>query len=174
MIRRAVKAAGKDSLLNEFIPVPAALSSTTEGSSSDPVEQEKITAAREHNVSTYGYASWYDFSIAEWGTKWDVSTSGRDYKIEKIDDSHTVTLYFDTAWSPPTAAYEKLMDLGFEVEAYYYEPGMAFVGKWSNGDDEYFEYGGQDSATVREYIGEELDDYFGISEQMAEMEEENE
>jgi hypothetical protein len=80
---------------------------------------------------------------------------------------------FDTAWAPPTGAYEKLMALGFEIEAFYYEPGMCFVGKWEDGIDEYYEYGGETSATVREAIGEELDDYFCISESMAEWEEEN-
>jgi hypothetical protein len=65
------------------------------------------------------------------------------------------------------------MDLGFEVEAFYYEPGMAFAGKWDNGIDEYYEYSGEDSTTVRESIGAELDDYFGISESMAEWEADN-
>jgi hypothetical protein len=65
------------------------------------------------------------------------------------------------------------MDLGFEIEAFYYEPGMQFVGKWVDGDDDCYEYGGYDSTTVRDYIGEELDDYFGISESMADWEEEN-
>jgi hypothetical protein len=66
------------------------------------------------------------------------------------------------------------MELGFEITAYYYEPGMCFVGKWENGCDDYYEYGGETSATVREAIGEELDDYFGISEDMAMWEEETE
>jgi hypothetical protein len=57
--------------------------------------------------------------------------------------------------------------------AFYYEPGMQFVGKWDNGVDDYIEYGGEDSTTVRDTIGEELDDYFGISDSMAEWEEEN-
>jgi hypothetical protein len=47
------------------------------------------------------------------------------------------------------------------------------VGKWADGIDEYYEYGGEDSTTVRESIGAELDDYFGISESMAEWEAEN-
>jgi hypothetical protein len=50
---------------------------------------------------------------------------------------------------------------------------MQFVGKWADGVDEYYELGGEDSTTVREYIGEELDDYFCISESMADWEAEN-
>jgi hypothetical protein len=45
------------------------------------------------------------------------------------------------------------------------------VGKWVDGEDECIEYGGETSETVREAIGAELDDYFGISEGMVEWEE---
>jgi hypothetical protein len=83
-----------------------------------------------------------------------------------------VTASFDSAWSPPIEAYNKLMELGFEIEAFYYEPGMQYVGKWLNGDDECHEYGGATADTVRDMIGEELDDYFGISEEMAQYDEE--
>jgi hypothetical protein len=66
-----------------------------------------------------------------------------------------------------------LIEQGFDVVAFYYEPGMQFVGKWDNGDDDCYEYGGATADTVRDLIGEELDDYFGISESMAEWEAEN-
>ena len=48
---------------------------------------------------------------------------------------------------------------------------MAFVGKWEDGCDDGYDYGGTNSKTVRDVIGEELDDMFGISESMAEYEE---
>jgi hypothetical protein len=66
------------------------------------------------------------------------------------------------------------MDLGFDVVAWYYEPGMTFVGKWDNGVDFCMNYGEFTSDTVREAIGEELDDMFNISEDMSQWEEENE
>jgi hypothetical protein len=42
------------------------------------------------------------------------------------------------------------------------------------GDDDCIEYGGETSKTVRDLIGEELDDEYCISESMAEWEEDNE
>jgi hypothetical protein len=48
------------------------------------------------------------------------------------------------------------------------------VGKWEDGFDDYYEYAGENSKTVRAAIGDELDDMFGISESMAEYEAENE
>ena len=43
-----------------------------------------------------------------------------------------VHLRFETAWSPPIGWYEALNALDMTVEAYYFEPGCAFCGQWSN------------------------------------------
>jgi hypothetical protein len=51
---------------------------------------------------------------------------------------------------------------------------MGYLGKWDNGCDETYEISGETSETVRAVIGAELDDMFGISDQMAEYEAENE
>ena len=69
---------------------------------------------------------------------------------------------------------EELTNRGLSVTLYYYEPGMGFVGKWEDGYDDYYEISGETSKTVRSVIGDDLDDFFGISESMAEYEEENE
>lgn len=158
MIQRAAKALQEGNFLQEFIPCPTELT-----------EAVANFETNEAMVAKYGYSSWYDFNIANWGTKWDVSSESVE-----IEDANTVSAGFDSAWSPPIAAYERLMEQGFEIEAFYYEPGMQYVGKWVDGVDDCYEYGGETSETVREAIGEELDDYFGISESMAEYEEDQE
>jgi hypothetical protein len=157
MIERAAKALQEGKFLQEFIPCPEELL--------DAVANFETNDAM---VAKHGYSSWYDFNIANWGTKWDVNSDNVE-----IVDANTVTAGFDSAWAPPIRAYEQLLEQGFEVEAFYYEPGMQFVGKWADGIDEYYELGGEDSTTVRASIGEELDDYFCISEQMADQEAEN-
>ena len=52
---------------------------------------------------------------------------------------------------------------------------MCFVGSWVNGDEEHYDYADCDTAEeVRNLIGTELDDEYGISEWMEQMlEEEN-
>ena len=174
MISRAVKSAQKDALLNEFVPVPQALSDTTEGSYGDKLEQERLMALREGNVKTYGYSSWYDFAIGEWGCKWDISNGGDDYKIKKVDNGYSVMLYFDTAWSPPIDFYNKLVELEFEVSAMYHEPGVNFCGRYYDGQDEIYDLTTLSSEAVKEQLPAELDNAFGISEQMAEYEAEQE
>jgi len=160
MIQRAAKALQEGTFLQEFIPCPKELIET--------VAQFGTNDTEKANREKYGYGSWYDFNISNWGTKWDVNSDNVE-----IADANTVTAGFDSAWAPPIRAYEQLTEQGFEVVAFYYEPGMQFVGKWEDGFDDYYEYGGATSDTVRDLIGEELDDYFGISEQMADWEEEN-
>jgi len=174
MISRAVKSAQKDALFNEFVPVPQALSDTTEGSYGDKLEQARLNDLRESNRRTYGYSSWYDFAIGEWGCKWDISNGGDDYKIKKVDAGYTVTLSFDTAWSPPINFYDKLVELEFDVEAMHYEPGVNFCGQYFDGSEENYDLSSLTSDEVKEQVPEELDNTFGISEQMAEYEAEQE
>ena len=170
MISRAVKAAQKDALLNEFVPCPDALNTTVEGSYGDPAEQAEHVAKQEHNRQTYGYSSWYDFAIGEWGCKWDISNGGSDYKIEKVSDGYSVTLSFDTAWSPPIKFYDKLVELEFKVDAMYYEPGVNYCGQYFDGQDETYELSDLTSEEAQETLPTELDEAFGISEQIAEYE----
>jgi hypothetical protein len=68
---------------------------------------------------------------------------------------------------------EKLVDMGFSVKLYYYEPGMCFAGIWEDGNDDYYEYGSMSSDEVESALPAELNDMFCISESMAEWEAEN-
>ena len=63
--------------------------------------------------------------------------------------------------------------LGFSIDAMYYEPGMAFAGMYQDGYDEYFDLGGYDAKGLAEMLPEQLDEAFGISQSVAEWEEEN-
>jgi len=174
MIERAKAAFKRGELLNEFIPVPADLHIVA-GSVGEKgsLEQTELEAKEDANLKAHGYATWYDFCVNEWGTKWDVGGGdGTDHTMED-DGGHRLSVSFESAWSPPCAAYEKLVELGFEVRAFYYEPGMAFAGIWDNGSDDYYEYGGLDSKGIEETLPVELDEMFCISEDVAQWEEEN-
>ena len=169
MIERARKAFNGEGLLQEFIPVPQELIDTVSGSMGED-KREAHEAQQKANVEKYGYANWYDFCVSEWGTKWEIGADGNPAQ----DIPGGLMLGFDSAWSPPIAAYEKLLEMGFEIEAMYYESGMAFAGVWDNGHDDYYEYGGLDSKGIAETLPAELDEAFGISESAAEWEAENE
>jgi len=136
--------------------------------------QKKLEADTARNLEKYGYENWYDFCVNEWGTKWDVGGDGCFDPADLEEGQDNTTLDFDSAWAPPVGAYAALVEKGFEIRAYYYEPGMAFCGIWDNGNDEYYEFGGETSKTVADAIGDELDEMFGVSESMANYEDEEE
>lgn len=168
MLIRARDAFNRQELLNEFIPVPDELKIVA-GRVGDPDEQAKLEAQEAVNLDKFGYKNWYDFCVGSWSTKWDVGAEGYEVEIE----NGGLTLSFDSAWSPPINAYEKMVDLGFSIRASYYEPGMCFAGIWEDGVDDFYELGDMTSEQVREELPEHLDEAYGISECMAEWEEDN-
>ena len=141
MIARLKKADEEGNIMKEFFPCPPEL---------------------------YEGVEWYNWCIANWGTKWDFGHGG------VITDEPTVLkLSFDTAWAPPTAAYEKLTEMGFQIYAKYYEPGVGFCGYWEDGDDEHYDIEEFTVDWIKANIPEGLDDQFGISEEAKFQEEDN-
>jgi hypothetical protein len=170
MLERARDALNRGEFLNEFIPVPESLKIVAGRVGDDSDEaQKQLEADTARNIELHGYGNWYDYCVNEWGTKWDVGGDGMTCEIE----NGRISTSFDSAWGPPIQAYEKLLDLGFSVRAYYYEGGMCFAGVWEDGDDDYYDLGGMNSEQVKEELPTVLDEMFCISEYMAEWEEEN-
>jgi len=169
MVERVRTAFNGEGLLNEFIPIPQDLRDIVAGSV--PVAEEAAHKLKEEfNRMTYGYTNWYDFCVNEWGTKWEIGADGNPAQ----DIPGGLMLGFDSAWSPPIAAYEKLCAMGFRIKAMYCESGMAFAGIWEDGNDDFYEYGSMSSTEIVETLPEELDEAFGISEQAADYEAEEE
>ena len=61
---------------------------------------------------------WYDWNVRNWGTKWDVAVSWDDeypdtelLEHESKDEDQWLVYKFNTAWSPPVPAMEKLSAL---------------------------------------------------------------
>lgn len=86
---------------NKVIPMPKELSETEE-SSSTPKE------VFERNKRKYGYASWYDWAIDNWGTKWNAHDA---YIVANGDE-----VWFQTAWSAALPIVEKLSENHPELE----------------------------------------------------------
>ena len=167
MIKRAQEALAKGEFLNEFHPVPEDLQIVAGrvGEDTDP-KQIDLVAQEQANKAKHGYANWYDWCVNEWGTKWDVNDEG----TAVLHEDGSLTASFSSAWAPPIQAYGRLEDLGFEVKAYYFEGGMMFAGIYEDGDDDYYEIGAMNSSEMRDILPEDLDEMFGISDQVEEYE----
>jgi len=68
----------------------------------------------------YGNKNWYDWSIANWGTKWN----SYGYQ-EGFDYSQTDCLSFQTAWAAPHPVIQKLSEMFPDVE---------FTHEWADED----------------------------------------
>ena len=70
-----------------------------------------------------GFADWYTWSVANWGTKWSMEVS----EYSKYDNE--ILISGVTAWSPPLALYSNISRLyPVTVHAEYIEEGMDFIG----------------------------------------------
>ena len=71
-------------------------------------------------IEEFGADNWYDWNIAAYGTKWDISVDEQEF--DKSDTEFQAS--FDTAWAPPIAFLERLqrrfpgidISMTFEVE----------------------------------------------------------
>ena len=159
----------KGDLLQYFYPMPKALEDTTAPLQKDATKEEKAKA--KENLKKYGYDNWYDWRVENWGTKWDIMEFYNINRKKIGEDESEISLGFDTAWAPALGAYERFIDenSNCSLKAYYYEPGCDFMGEWDNGIDSCFEVEkyGLDDNFWKQGIGKTLDDYFCITESMA-------
>lgn len=124
---------GEYSLLERLYPTPEELDIGNVSS-----RREDWNDQQKANFEKYGHADWYSWRISNWGTKWkeDDLYVGQEYTV--IGDRATIAFNFNTAWSPPIEAFDKISNdwpnLLFCL--YYEEPGMGFCGNnvWLNGD----------------------------------------
>ena len=71
-------------------------------------------------------SSWYDWNIANWDTKWDITNSVQF----EYEDSEQIEITFNTAWSPPESICHKLREMfpDLSISWFYDEPGMEVAG----------------------------------------------
>ena len=131
-------------------------------------DEARLDAKRAAMKAKYGFDSWYEWNIAHWGTKWDLC----EPHIERIDDN-TVVVTCETAWSPPTQAFETMKEMGYEIRALYCGEGPEFAGIWEDGNDNLYNTT-NGSKLARATLPKELDDHFGIADTLEEYERENE
>jgi len=102
---------------------------------------------------------------AEWGTKWDVTDAEVLAEDDLGDDRVSVDLVFDTAWSPPIEAVETFLgeNEDYSVRMQYFEPGIAFVGEYTDErGEETYQYEQATADTVRNHIPEHLVEQFDL------------
>lgn len=91
------------------------------------------------NIRQYGAPTWYEWSVANWGTKWNA------YGYDKYTDySGCKELTFETAWSAPHPIIKKLSELFSNI---------SFKHQWADEDIGM-------NCGERSYLGGEITDWF--------------
>lgn len=156
---------GKSIDFNKIVPMPEGIYKTT---TEDPFKirnkqdqdawQKEQEILQENNLKEYGFSSWYDWSVANWDTKWNAYSC---YTLE--DDSleleDVCDIGFQTAWSPPINVIRQLAKLtGESLRMSYYDEGWMFGGEYivdSDGSESDNCYNDIDDCP--EHLKEELD-----------------
>lgn len=184
-----------DFTMSAFIPMPEELSQIHTGSTfiddvqvnewliveSDQGEKVNVPltpAYRQELIEQHGTVSWYDWALANWGTKWDIDAS-----VSWSDEEDCVTIDFDTAWGPPTEFVEKLTEMFpvLDIIHYWAEPGMCFGGLAAYSEGQMRECvkteTNNDTSCLSDWhqgmVGSEDDEDWGVSYDEADMDENN-
>lgn len=120
-------------ILGQLYPTPQELVEVGSGFSNDPDVQAERERKQLENISKYGEKDWYDWNIANWGTKWGDCETFLDTNEEDM-----TVFSFQSAWSPPVEGLTHISTL-FPTLTFvltYDESGMGFFGamKVRNGE----------------------------------------
>ena len=160
MMKKVIDAWNSGKFLQTMHPCPQELYDTYSGNKGATDEQKENERKEKANLEKYGFDNWYHWCLSNWGTKWDIDTL-------KSQNDHNTCLEecFMSAWSPPIQFYEYLAKQGYEINASYFEGGMAYCGNWSSDNgDEYYEIEECTPKWIESNIPEYICDKFGLLE----------
>lgn len=122
--------------MGAFLPCPPALKETIAGFAGpeNTAEQIALAVKEEQNLELHGSKNWYDWQVDHWGTKWDIGRDQDQLPRRLPSSAKQITLSFQSAWSPPTQFFNYMRNVeGFDVTAYFFEPGVGFCGFYKDG-----------------------------------------
>ena len=122
-IDRLYKAVKEERFLDEVIPQPTNLF------------HGALTTEDRKRCEEKGIPNWYDWRNENWFTKWDICAAEICDEPTIEGDVKIFSFRCWTAWAPPIPVWEKLHEMGIEVNADYEDEGAMFEGEFENGQD---------------------------------------
>jgi hypothetical protein len=105
---------------NKIVPMPKELDVALK--SIDPLTEEGQVLQKKYddNLANFGFQSWYDWSLKNWGTKWN------SYSVV----FHANQIRMNTAWHPPGPVIQELARLIHEdIRMTYVDEAYEFWGE---------------------------------------------
>lgn len=124
---------------NRIIPMPEILKHTHTGGGTMWFEDENgksrlPTEAESAEFERIGYNNWYDWAVANWGTKW--SAFETEIEASEVDFAGVINITFNTAWCHPRPIFDKLREMF---------PLLTFTFRWRDEDEDAYPH--EDSET---------------------------
>lgn len=108
---------------------------------SDPAKMEALKEALKKDIffeHILPIGEWeYDKAVNTWSTKWEACDLS--WAVYTPTVNNHIEISFESAWCPPEEVYNKMVSDGWNITAYFYEPGMGFVGKYGTDLDGLYE-----------------------------------
>ena len=95
------------------------------GEEDDEEGKKEFEAYTKFLEEQYGHTDWYNWRVANWGTKWDCDT----FNVDEFDGD-ALGIGYSTAWSPNEGfiKYASSIYKNLKFRLLYEEPGMGFCG----------------------------------------------
>ena len=136
--------------MDDFVPMPEHLRETTSGVGGDSNFMKALNGDK-----TVEYDNWYHWSLANWGTKWDVSEAQVSYH----PSGTSISIGYQTAWSPNGEFWTEFSSLHpVLIQHQYLEEGMCFIGETDYQDGNADDYCIEISSEMYKEAGAILDD----------------
>lgn len=72
-------------------------------------QAKQLADTYHHNVTHYGFTTWYEWSIEVWGTKWNACEPNKGEVVKVAgQELYQIDYQFETAWSYPKGVYEEI------------------------------------------------------------------
>lgn len=93
---------------NQLFPIPDELAETTAGWFGDKDKQAEQTAKELSNLEKYGHKDWYEWALANYGSKW----GAQDVEFSELSPGETyLTGTYNSAWSPADGLIKQISTL---------------------------------------------------------------
>jgi hypothetical protein len=140
-----------------LFPMPAELDTSKGGPPSPFSGTEQL---RGELLEKCGYDNWYDWCIANWGTKWGFYDISESPDITETSIGTTAEYRYMTAWSPATKLFLKVSRMFPDLNFYHQfaDEGGNFVGEETiaNGEilhSQDYRWGSDSGISIRKNVG---------------------
>jgi hypothetical protein len=99
----------KYKILQTLMPTPKQLTETMKGFTNDEEAMKELKEQQLRNMADFGYADWYDWNCAVWGTKWGDCDTELSVSLEQSNGTEIV-FNLCSAWSPITEGIKHISE----------------------------------------------------------------